>query len=135
VLRLIVGCFLALRLEISVAQTATPTVEITALAPLYADLDRLLITYRNDGLKLSALIVKPKRAARPLPVLIANHGFHPDPPRYGFVDSQQNERPGKYYGAIPRAFARRGFAVIMADYRGHNTSEGRRPPGFSSGWV
>ena len=123
-LRLIVGLFIALRFEISIAQTATPTTEITALAPLYADLDRLLITYRNDGLRLSALIVKPKHAARPLPILIANHGFHPDPPRYGFINSQLNERPGKYYGAIPTAFARRGFAVIMADYRGHNTSEG-----------
>jgi pimeloyl-ACP methyl ester carboxylesterase len=124
VLRLIVSLFLALGLEISVAQTATPTVEITSLVPLHADLDRLLITYRNDGLRLSALMVKPTRAARPLPVLIANHGFHPDPPHYGFVGPQRNERPGKYYGGIPTAFARRGFAVIMADYRGHNTSEG-----------
>lgn len=123
-LRLIVGFFIALRFELSIAQTATPTAEITALTPLHTDLDRLLITYRNDGLRLSALLVKPKRAAGPLPVLIANHGFHPDPPSYGFVDSQRNERPGKYYGAIPTAFARRGFAVIMADYRGHNTSEG-----------
>ena len=123
-LRLILGFWLAIGLESVLAQSAEPTVQITALAPLQSDLDRSLITYWNDGLRLNALLVMPKNANRPLPILIANHGFHPDPPRYGFVDSQRNERPGKYYGAIPTAFARRGYAVIMADYRGHNTSEG-----------
>lgn len=123
-LRFFIGFCLIIGAQTVLAEMKAPTLEVTALAPLEADLERTLITYRNDGLRLSALMVKPKNATRPLPVLIANHGFHPDPPHYGFVDQQRNERPGKYYGAIPAAFARRGYAVIMADYRGHNTSEG-----------
>ena len=123
-LRFILGFCLVISSESALAQSAESAAQITPLAPIEPDLDRSLITYRNDGLRLNALLVRPKNANRSLPILLANHGFHPDPPRYGFVDPERNERPGKYYGAIPTSFARRGYAVIMADYRGHNTSEG-----------
>jgi pimeloyl-ACP methyl ester carboxylesterase len=83
-----------------------------------------LITYRNDGLRLNALLVKPKNGESITADSACQSRLSPDPPRYGVVDPERNERPGKYYGAIPTSFARRGYAVIMADYRGHNTSEG-----------
>lgn len=114
---------LSLVSAVTLAQTSATTT-VTPLPAIEADLDRFLIAYENDGLRLFALMVKPKETTGPLPVVIANHGFHPNPPRYGFVDDDRNERPGKYYGAVPTAFARLGYAVVMADYRGHNTSEG-----------
>lgn len=122
-LKLALAVTLSLVSTVIVAQTSATTT-VTPLPAIEADLDRFLIAYQNDGLRLFALMVRPKKATGPLPVVIANHGFHPNPPRYGFVDDDRNERPGKYYGAVPIAFARHGYAVVMADYRGHNTSQG-----------
>jgi len=34
-------------------------------------------------------------------------------------------RPGDYYRPVPELYTRAGFIVVMPDYRGHNTSEGR----------
>ena len=58
------------------------------------------------------------------PVLIANHGTHPDPPRYGYTGDGVDSRPGDYYRPIPELFTAQGFLVVMPDYRGHNDSEG-----------
>ena len=72
------------------------------------------------------MVATPKSSppARGFPVLIANHGTHPDPPRYGIGASGVDARPGDYYRAVPGLYASRGFLVVMPDYRGHNTSEG-----------
>lgn len=85
-----------------------------------------LLTYRHRALTLHALVALPTRPAPPggYPVVVANHGFHPDPPRYGIRRDGSDHRPGDYYGKIPGAFAAAGFAVVMADYRGHNSSQG-----------
>jgi dipeptidyl aminopeptidase/acylaminoacyl peptidase len=58
------------------------------------------------------------------PVLVANHGTHPDPPKYGFTADGRDERPGDYYRSVPGLYTSRGFLVVMPDYRGHNASEG-----------
>jgi alpha-beta hydrolase superfamily lysophospholipase len=85
-----------------------------------------LLGYRHAGLQLHALLAVPIAAAPPggWPVLVANHGYHPEPPRYGITAAGRDWRPGDYYRSIPRAYTAAGFLVVMADYRGHNSSEG-----------
>ena len=86
-----------------------------------------LVAYRHAGLRLHALVAVPLTPPPPqgYPVLVANHGFHPDPPRYGITPEGRNWRPGNYYRPVPAAYAAAGFLVVMPDYRGHNVSEGR----------
>jgi dipeptidyl aminopeptidase/acylaminoacyl peptidase len=85
-----------------------------------------LATYRSDGLRLQTLVAVPDGPppAGGFPVLVACHGTHPDPPRYGYTAAGADERPGDYYREIPAAYAAAGFLVVMPDYRGHNDSEG-----------
>ena len=85
-----------------------------------------LYAYRSDGLKVHALIAVPDGAAPEggFPVLVANHGHHPEPPKYGITADGKDWRPGDYYRRIPELFAAKGFLVVMPDYRGHNSSEG-----------
>ena len=80
-----------------------------------------------DGLNQYALILQPKKSMPKSgwPVIIFNHGFHPEPFQSGRRNNDGiNDRPGDYYRQIPQAFARGGFIVITPDYRGHNDSEG-----------
>ncbi|MGI9233023.1 MAG: alpha/beta hydrolase family protein [Woeseiaceae bacterium] len=85
-----------------------------------------LYSYVSAGLKVHALVAVPlgPMPEGGFPVLIANHGYHPDPPKYGITAEGRNWRPGDYYRRIPELFAAKGFLVVMPDYRGHNTSEG-----------
>lgn len=85
-----------------------------------------LVSYISAGLKVHALIATPRgdKPAGGFPVLVANHGHHPDPPRYGITAEDVDWRPGDYYRAIPELFAAMGFLVVMPDYRGHSDSEG-----------
>ncbi len=85
-----------------------------------------LMKYRSGGLTQYALVATPhgKPPARGYPVLMANHGNHPNPPRYGISADGTDSRPGDYYRGVPSAYARQGFLVIVPDYRGHNISEG-----------
>ena len=88
--------------------------------------DARLVSYVSAGLKVHALIAIP-RGDKPedgFPVLVANHGHHPDPPRYGITAEGEDRRPGDYYRAIPELYAAMGFLVAMPDYRGHSDSEG-----------
>jgi dipeptidyl aminopeptidase/acylaminoacyl peptidase len=55
---------------------------------------------------------------------VANHGTHPNPPKYGVTAGGVDSRPGDYYRPIPELYTSAGFIVVMPDYRGHNTSEG-----------
>ena len=86
-----------------------------------------LIAYRSAGLKVHAYVAVPTSPmpSRGYPVLIANHGTHPDPSSYGFTADGVDSRPGDYYRSIPALFVAQGFMVVMPDYRGHNVSEGR----------
>lgn len=85
-----------------------------------------LVAYRVGGRRLHALVATPDAASprQGFPVLVALHGFHPNPPRYGYGQDGRDRRPGDYYRSVPGAYARAGFLVVMPDYRGHNNSEG-----------
>ena len=85
-----------------------------------------LVSYRSGGLKVYALVARPNTLppAAGYPVLVANHGFHPNPKRYGITAAGVDSRPGDYYRIVPTLFAPRGYLVVMPDYRGHNSSEG-----------
>ena len=73
-----------------------------------------LLLQPNDGMPVSGW-----------PVIIFNHGFHPEPYKNGrrTLDGV-TDRPGDYYRQVPQALARRGFLVVVPDYRGHNDSSG-----------
>lgn len=88
--------------------------------------DAHLVAYEVAGLKVHAMIAVPLAEPPPrgFPVVVANHGHHPDPPRYGITAEGIDLRPGDYYRSVPALFASRGFLVVMPDYRGHNNSEG-----------
>ena len=77
-------------------------------------------------LTVYAMVAAPRAPAPPrgYPVLVANHGTHPNPPRYGFAASGVDSRPGDCYRSIPELYTSHGFLVVMPDYRGHNVSEG-----------
>jgi dipeptidyl aminopeptidase/acylaminoacyl peptidase len=85
-----------------------------------------LVSYRSDDLKVHAMVAVPKSTApeNGYPVVIANHGYVPDPRRYGITVDGVDSRPGDYYRSVPELYASRGFMVILPDYRGHNSSEG-----------
>ncbi len=85
-----------------------------------------LVSYRYAGLKLHAMVAVPTLAMPDsgYPVVIANHGYVPDPRRYGITADGRDARPGDYYRSVPALFASRGFLTVIPDYRGHNSSEG-----------
>lgn len=85
-----------------------------------------LVSYPSSGLKVHAMIAVPNSAMpeNGFPVVIANHGYVPDPTRYGITAEGKNSRPGDYYRSVPELYTSRGFLVVIPDYRGHNSSEG-----------
>ena len=88
--------------------------------------DAFLYSYKSAGLKVHAMVAMPHapKPANGFPVLVANHGHHPDPPQYGITAEGKDWRPGDYYRRIPELFVAQGFMVVMPDFRGHNNSEG-----------
>ena len=80
-----------------------------------------------DGLIQYTLLLQPSDGipVSGWPVIIFNHGFHPEPHNNGrrTLDGV-SDRPGDYYRQIPQALARQGFLVAVPDYRGHNDSSG-----------
>jgi dienelactone hydrolase len=90
-------------------------------------LSALVGKFSVDGLIQYALILQPEVGMPEAgwPVIIFNHGFHPEPFMNGRrSEDGANDRPGDYYREIPQALARQGFLVVAPDYRGHNDSEG-----------
>ncbi len=85
-----------------------------------------LVSYMHDDLKLHAMIAVPtsKRPANGFPIVIANHGYVPNPQKYGITADGLDSRPGDYYRAVPSLYASRGFLTVIPDYRGHNSSDG-----------
>ena len=86
----------------------------------------MLYQYESAGMKVHAMVARPDQEApeEGFPVVIFNHGHHPEPPKYGITAEGKNHRPGDYYRSIPDLFVARGFLVVVPDYRGHNNSEG-----------
>ncbi|MEM7569711.1 MAG: alpha/beta fold hydrolase [Pseudomonadota bacterium] len=91
-----------------------------------------LMAYKNADLRLYALIATPKTTPPKdgFPIVIAGHGYVPDPRRYGITKTGKNARPGDYYRSVPELYTSRGYMVIMPDYRGHNGSDGPDAPGY-----
>ena len=89
-------------------------------------MSRRVVSFQADGLKQYALVLAPagEPPANGWPVVLVNHGHHPNPPDYGRIADGSTDRPGDYYRGIPPAFARQGFLVVAPDFRGHNISEG-----------
>lgn len=85
-----------------------------------------LISYLSAGLKVHAMVAVPRQETPEggFPVLIANHGYVPEPNKYGITAEGINSRPGDYYRSVPELYSSRGYLVILPDYRGHNNSEG-----------
>jgi dienelactone hydrolase len=92
-----------------------------------------LVSYRSDGLKIHAMVAVPKMDMPDggFPVIVANHGYVPDPTRHGITADGRDSRPGDYYRSVPELYASRGFLVVLPDYRGHNSSEGLEFTGTS----
>ena len=87
-----------------------------------------VLSFSVDGLRQFALVLQPEGPVpeNGWPTLLINHGHHPNPPQYGRIASGETDRPGDYYRALPLAFARQGFLVLVPDFRGHNDSEGAK---------
>ncbi len=85
-----------------------------------------LVSYRSAGLTVYAMVATPRSEPPPkgFPLIVANHGTHPNPPKYGITADGIDSRPGDYYRPIPELYTQQGFIVVMPDYRGHNISEG-----------
>ncbi|MDJ0938739.1 MAG: alpha/beta fold hydrolase [Woeseiaceae bacterium] len=94
--------------------------------PAGASFDAILLAYEHSGLTLRAMLAIPKEPAPAdgFPLVIANHGYVPDPRKYGITQEGVDSRPGDYYRSVPELFASRGFLVVVPDYRGHNSSDG-----------
>jgi dipeptidyl aminopeptidase/acylaminoacyl peptidase len=93
--------------------------------PATEGIRRDVFRYEVDGLQEYALVLWPAGESpdKGWPIVQFNHGFHPDPPRNGFV-GEKSDRPGDYYRETIQAFARAGYVVVAPDYRGHNISQG-----------
>ena len=119
--------------ELNATRSSTPLVYVRKLddGPGFS---AYLVSYKSAGLTLYAMVAVPESEApsRGFPVLVANHGFHPNPSRYGITAAGIDSRPGDYYRSIPALYAKQGFLVVIPDYRGHNNSEGRE---FTSGFL
>ncbi len=91
-----------------------------------AGFDAELYRYESGGLKVHALVARPHGDVPRggWPVVVANHGHHPEPQKYGITAEGKDHRPGDYYRRIPELFVEHGYMVVMPDYRGHNSSEG-----------
>ena len=85
-----------------------------------------LVSHQSSGLEVHAMVAVPKAAmpAAGFPVVVANHGYVPDPTKYGITADGVDSRPGDYYRSVPELYTSRGFLVVLPDYRGHNSSEG-----------
>jgi pimeloyl-ACP methyl ester carboxylesterase len=110
-----------------IAKTEFISIKKNPLARSLQGLSALVGKFSVDGLIQYTLILQPEDGmpAAGWPVIIFNHGFHPEPFMNGRrSEDGANDRPGDYYREIPQALARQGFLVIAPDYRGHNDSAG-----------
>jgi len=114
--------------DLQIFASTTPKIELQRLRenPSVAGERREVVSFKIDGLLEYALILRPagEKPDKGWPVLLFNHGYHPNPPDYGRIAGGENSRPGDYYRGVAQAFADEGYVVVTPDYRGHNDSEG-----------
>lgn len=99
-------------------------IKIEEVLPDGSNYHQYITSYKSDGLKIYALLTIPVgdpsvnsgqlKPANGWPVIVFNHGYIPP------ADYRTTER----YGAYTDAFARSGYIVFRADYRGHGNSDG-----------
>lgn len=115
---------------LGVAQTAADAparFEVVRENPSVNGERRQVLRFESDGLVQYALLLWPagEPPTRGWPLLLFNHGYHPNPPDYGRNASGEDDRPGDYYRGVAQAFVDRGMVVLVPDFRGHNVSAGR----------
>ena len=111
------------------ADNSFTSVERNTLANPLSSLSAEVAKFSVDELTQYTLILHPESGMPKSgwPVIIFNHGFHPEPFMNGRrSEDGANDRPGDYYREIPQALARQGFLVVAPDYRGHNDSDGAK---------
>ena len=122
------GCTESAPLSIEAMQAQEFATNLEFEGPLEdgASFSAYLVSYQSSGLEVYAMVAVPKtqKPKAGYPVVVANHGFHPAPERYGITSDDRDSRPGDYYRDVPEVYAQAGFLVVMPDYRGHNISEG-----------
>ncbi len=109
------------------ADNSFTSVDRNTLANPLSGLSAEVAKFSVDELTQYTLILYPENGMPKSgwPVIIFNHGFHPEPFMNGRrSEDGANDRPGDYYREIPQTLARQGFLVVAPDYRGHNDSEG-----------
>lgn len=86
--------------------------------------ERYIVSYQSEGNKIYAFLTIPtgERPASGWPVILFNHGYIP-PDEYRTTE--------RYIGYMD-AIASSGYIVFRSDYRGHGSSEGEPPGGYSS---
>ena len=103
-----------------------PGSEITLEQTLNAgsNYTRAIVSYQSEDNRIDAYMTVPfgERPSTGWPVIIFNHGYiQPE-----IYNSTEN------YSSYTHAFARSGYVVFMSDYRGHGSSEGIAPGGYSN---
>ncbi len=115
-------------LTVDELRAVSPTTQLRRLDALDAGpgFTAYLVAYDYAGLTLHAMVAVPisEMPDAGFPVVVANHGYVPDPRRYGITADGRDSRPGDYYRSVPSLFASRGFLTVIPDYRGHNSSDG-----------
>ena len=117
-------------LSIAAMRHLAPTVNASFEAefdkPSIDGISQRVVSFNSDGLHQYALVLEPesKPPENGWPVILINHGHHPNPPDYGRVKDGSTDRPGDYYRQVPLQFARNGYMVVVPDFRAHNNSEG-----------
>lgn len=108
------------------AASATAHFERVSENPPIGDIHSATVSFVADGLREFALVLTPAGTppADGWPVLLMNHGHHPEPKNYARIEDGSTDRPGNYYRTLPPAYAAAGFMVVVPDFRGHNDSEG-----------
>lgn len=117
----------AASLVIACAEPATtPFIDVERSLDDGPGFSAYLVSYQSAGLKVYAMVAVPnlEMPKKGFPVVLANHGYVPDPTKYGITAAGIDSRPGDYYRSVPELYASRGFLVVLPDYRGHNSSEG-----------
>lgn len=98
-------------------------IEIVQVLEEAADFTRYLVAYPSDGLRITAMLNRP-RGDGPFPVVILNHGYYP-------LDVYQT---GNGTQLAADYLAARGFLTLSPDFRSHAGSDDA-PNQFRAGHV
>ena len=115
-------------LVIACAESATtPFINVERSLDDGPSFSAYLVSYLSDGLKVHAMVAVPNRdmPEAGFPILIANHGYVPEPGKYGITAAGIDSRPGDYYRSVPELYASRGFLVSPSRISSGSAFSGR----------